>query len=425
MQNEKDKIQNGLRHGNDIPTDSDREHTWRSRIRHTLFVPEDLPPLDARTHSRFSPEHGVTAERVSYGTQFGMRVPAILYMPDPLPKEKIPAFIVVNGHGGDKYSWYAFYSGILYARAGAAVLTYDPTGEGERNAERKSGTRAHDKVEPPDELAQRLAGLMITDVMQAVSCLSQRPEVDAARIAAAGYSMGSFVLALAGALDTRLRACVLVGGGNLDGPGERWDCSKPMCQGTPYRSLQFLGDRAAVLYALHASRGPTLIFNGLQDTTVNIPACGEPFFQDLQRRTARLRGSDRGVFETGFVPDTAHRPYFVTRPVAQWLARQIDFPRWTEADIQAMPETHIGTWAQTHGVEMDRLYATEEREAGTPALGSGIPGLSRDDLSVFSPEEWENLKAQLTHESWREAARNCIAPDARPNMVKGKPETME
>ena len=97
---------------------------------------------------------GVTAERVTYGTQFGMRVPAILYLPRPLPSSKIPAFIIVNGHGGDKYSWYAFYSGILYARAGAAVLTYDPTGEGERNGERKSGTREHDEVELPEELAR-------------------------------------------------------------------------------------------------------------------------------------------------------------------------------------------------------------------------------------------------------------------------------
>lgn len=200
-------------------------------IRDVLLIPNPLPPLAARTHGRFEPAPGVTAERVTYGTQFGMRVPAVLYSPRPLPPSKIPALVVVNGHGGDKYSWYAFYAGVLYARAGAAVLTYDPTGEGERNGERKSGTRAHDKEEPPAELARRLSGLMVTDVMQAVSYVAQRPEVDRGRIAAAGYSLGSFVVALAGAVETRLRACVLVGGGNLDGPDEYWDNSKPMCQG--------------------------------------------------------------------------------------------------------------------------------------------------------------------------------------------------
>ena len=144
------------------------------------------------------------------------------YLPEPLPKGKIPGFVVVNGHGGDKYSWYAFYTGILFARAGAAVLTYDQIGEGERNVDRASGTRAHDTIKGGRVLARELAGLMMTDVMQGVSYLSERPEVDAKRIAVGGYSMGSLVVALTGAVDTRVQACVLCGGGNLDGPGGYW-----------------------------------------------------------------------------------------------------------------------------------------------------------------------------------------------------------
>jgi dienelactone hydrolase len=382
---------------------------WRREIQATLFVPQPLPALAAQTHGRFEPAPGVIAERVTYSTQFGLRVAAILYLPASRAG-KVPAFIVVNGHGGDKYSWYAFYSGILYARAGAAVLTYDPAGEGERNLERKSGTRAHDKVEPPRELAQRLAGLMITDVMQAVSYLSQRPEVDPQRIAAAGYSMGSFVLSLACAVETRLKACVLVGGGNLDGPGEYWDKSKPMCQGIPYQSLNFLGDRPAVLYALHAARGATLVYNGLEDTTVHIPANAEEFFKDLQRRTAELRGTTERVFETGFVPGVGHRPFFVTKPVALWLERQLDFPNWTEQNLRAMPETPVSSWAKAHDVALDPLYATEHREGGTRALGTGVPALSRTDLSVFSPPEWERQKAQFIHEAWLEKAKALIVP---------------
>src|SRR5215468_10265421 len=77
-------------------------------------------------------------------------------------------------------------------------------------------------------------------------------QVDSKRIGALGYSMGSFVLSLTCAVDDRIHACVLAGGGNLDGPGGYWDGSKPMCQGIPYESLSFLGDRAAVIYTLHA-----------------------------------------------------------------------------------------------------------------------------------------------------------------------------
>jgi dienelactone hydrolase len=342
----------------------------RRRIRQTLFVPDPLPELKPEVHGRFEPEPGIVAERVSYATQYGMRVPAILY----LPKQRtgrIPALIIVNGHGGDKYSWYAGYSGILYARAGAAVLTYDPIGEGERNAEKKSGTRAHDTLERDRILGRRLGGLMMTDVMQATSYLSSRPEVDPARIAAAGYSMGSFVLSLACATETRLNACVLAGGGNLDGFGEYWDSSKPLCQAYPYQSLEFLGDRPAIIYRLHAQRGPTLAINGLKDGIMQ-PQRRDPveFFKQLQARIAM----PSRVFDTEYIKDGGHRPYFVTRKAALWLERNIDFPNWDESRIRSMPETHILPWAKERGVAMDKLYATELSEGGTRALGEGIPG---------------------------------------------------
>jgi len=388
------------------PLTAQQEQRWRQQMRANFFIPEPLPPLQAQTHRRFEPASGVTAEAVTYATEHGTRVPAILYLPKPMPKTasgKIPGFIVVNGHGGDKYCWYSYYSGVLYARAGAAVLTYDQAGEGERNMARKSGTRAHDRLKGDDVLARHLIGLMMTDAMQAVSYLAQRPEVDAKRIAAAGYSLGSFVLALTGAVETRLHACVLVGGGNLDGPDGYWDNAKPMCSGLPYRSLMFLGDRGAAIYALHASRGPTLIFNGLADTVVAIPRHGEPFFKDLRQRTIALRGKADGVFETGFEAGVSHRPYFLTRPVALWLHQQLDLPNWTQPAIRSMPETHISQWAETHGIAMDKLYATEEREGGTRALGSDVPGYDRQDLSVFTPQQWEAHKKELILESWVDA----------------------
>ncbi|MBI1876519.1 MAG: hypothetical protein HYS05_21875, partial [Acidobacteria bacterium] len=58
-----------------------REARWRATIRDVLLIPNPLPPLAARTHGRFEPAPGVTAERVTYGTQFGMLVPAVLYLP--------------------------------------------------------------------------------------------------------------------------------------------------------------------------------------------------------------------------------------------------------------------------------------------------------------------------------------------------------
>jgi dienelactone hydrolase len=406
------------------PLTAAQEQQWRKQICDNFFVPDPLPALDARTHRRFTPAPGVKAEGVTYTTQLGVRVPAILYLPDPMPKTangKIPAFIVVNGHGGDKYCWYSWYTAILYARGGAAVLTYDQAGEGERNKAHKSGSRSHDNIKGDAMLARHLTGLMITDVRQAVAYLSQRPEVDSQRIAAGGYSLGSFVLALTGAVEPRLHACVMVGGGNLDGPDGRWDNStKIMCESQPYRSLNFLGDRPAVIYALHAARGPALIFNGLGDSVVGIPKHGEAFFTDLHERTVQLRGSPTGVFDTGFAPTNAsHRPYFVTRPVVQWLEKQIDFPNWTGETIRAMPETKISVWAEKTGVAMDKLYATEEREGGTMALGNDICGYDREILNVLPRDEWEAKKKDFILETWFEAAQKDGARLSPPAATAG------
>jgi len=389
-----------------------QHESLRRTIRRHFFVPESLPALEAVTHRRFTPAPGVVAEAISYQTQHNTRIPAILYLPKSMPhtpNDRIPAFIVVNGHGGDKYSWYSYYTGILYARAGAAVLTYDQAGEGERHAQRRSGTRTHDRIKGGPLLARHLAGLMITDTMQAVSYLSSRMEVDASRIGAGGHSMGSFILALAGAVETRLKACVLVGGGNLDGPGGYWDrSSKTMCQAYPYQSLTFLGDRGATIYALHATRGPTLIYNGLADSVVEISEKSPVFFADLRTRTTVRNGSAHGVFEVGFLEKASHRPYFVTRPVAQWLERHLDLPNWTPQSLAAMPTCHISEWASANNIFMDKLYATEERAGGTQALGNDIPGYRREDLSVFTNEQWPAQVHTFDFQTWVKQAKNLV-----------------
>ena len=165
-----------------------------------------------------------------------------------------------------------------------------------------------------------------------------------------------------------------------------------------------------MIYALHAARGPTLIFNGLGDSVVGIPSHGEAFFTDLRTRTVQLRGSTAGVFETGFAPTNAsHRPYFMTRPVVQWLEQQMDFPNWTAKTIRSMPETKISGWSEQNGVALDKLYGTEEREGGTLALGKDIPGYDRETLNVFSRAEWEAIKKDYILESWLEAAEKSSA----------------
>jgi dienelactone hydrolase len=382
----------------------------RAGIRAALFVPEPLPALDAKNYGSFSPEPGVVAERVTYATEYGLRVPAIVYRPEKI-HGRIPGIVVVNGHGADKTSWYSWYTGVEYARAGALVVTYDPIGEGERNDDHKDATGEHDKLINVPGVPQRMGGQMLTDVMQAVSYLSSRPEVDAKRIAVMGFSMGSFVVSIAGAVDDRIHAVLLTGGGDLDGPGGYWDASHAvMCQSGPYHALEFLGDRPAVLVALQAKRGPTFIFNGTNDTVVAIPQHGPDFFDGLRKRTIAELGSDKNVFTTYFDQGASHRPAWVTKIAAQWLAENLHFANWKSRQIASLPTIRIGDWAAKNGVEFNKSAQREDRDAGLVAIDVQVPKLTPEQLSVLPMAEWEKQREDFVYSTW---ARDAIADAER------------
>ena len=378
---------------------------WRTGIRQALYIPDPLPPLAVKEYGSFAPAPGVAAERVTYGTEFGMRIPAIVYRPATRGK-KLPAIVVVNGHAGDKSSWYSYYTGILYARAGAVVLTYDPIGEGERNDNRKSGTSEHDKEIEVPGVPARMGGLMVTDVMQAVSYLSQRKDVDTHRIAVMGFSMGSFISVIAGAVDQRVHALLLTGGGDLDGPGGYWDSSaRVMCQSGPYKALGFLGDRPAVIYALNAQRGATFILNGTDDTVVDIPHHEADFFRVLRQRVIAIQGT-KNVFETYFVPKASHRPAWIMKVAALWLDENLHFPNWTAARIEALPVISIRDWAARVGQSLSKSEMREDRDAGIPAIDVGVPKLREDQLNVLSAAEWQRQREKFVYAIW---AKDAVA----------------
>lgn len=379
---------------------------WRQQMRRALYIPDPLPAVAPQSYGSFTPAAGLVAERVTYQTAYTLRVPAIVYRPAALPLGKMPAIVVVNGHGADKSSWYSWYAGILYARAGAVVLTYDPIGEGERNDEHTDFTGEHDKlVIDPASMPVRMGGLMITDILQAVSYLSERPDVDPHRIAVMGFSMGSFHSALAGAIDPRIHALLLVGGGDLDGSGGYWDSSHAvMCQSAPYKALSFLGDRPATLYTMSARRGSTFIINGTSDTVVDIPHHGPDFFADLRHRVIAMNGSDHRVFTTYFDPGASHRPSWMTRTAAEWLDRQLHFPNWAQASIDQMPVISIRDWAASVGYPLNKSYARQDRDGGIEAITANVPLLTAKDTDVLGRSAWDLLKSEFVYASWLERA---------------------
>jgi dienelactone hydrolase len=381
----------------------------RDEIRRALDVPAKLPALDARTWSTFAPMPGVLADRVTYSTADGMIVPAIVYRPDPAALKaahirsghvqgKLPAIVIVNGHGGDKFSWYAFYSGLLFAKAGAVVLTYDPIGEGERNAHKLSreSPSPHD-VYPPTpagmtddawhmEWGRHVAGLMQVHLYQAIGYLESRPEVDRRRIAVAGYSMGSFVAGVEGAWDTRPHAVLLSGGGVFDGPGQYYDSNKLPCQGPPYRALASLGAgstepnaRGAILYALNAERGPMLVMNGDDDRVMDIPHHNAAWFAALRQSALALVANtpeaQRNMFTNIFFAGVGHRPSWATRQGVEWLDQQLRFPLWpTRAALtrRGQPTSALGS-KPTTSTSRRTTSSRRAKVALTPSVRDSPP----------------------------------------------------
>ena len=393
------------------PATTAQVNTWRREIRRALFIPEPLPKLETQTYSSTEVTPGVTVDKVSYITAYGLRVAADVYRPTHAPAARMPGIVVVNGHGADKSSWYSYYTGVLYARAGAVVVTYDPIGEGERNDDHKDFTGEHDQlVVNPESMPRRMGGLMITDAMQAVSYLQSRHDVDPHRIAMLGFSMGSFITSLTSAVDPRIHSVILVGGGDLDGPNGYWDLSHVMmCQGGPYRALAFLGDRPAVLFTLQARRGDTFIINGTADTVVDIPHHGPEFFDNLRQRVITLNGSDKGVFTNYFDPGASHRPSWVTPRAASWLNSQLHFPGWKGKDVSTMPTVRIGDWAAKVGASFSKNYDRPDRDAGIIAVAADVPHLTAEQLDVLPLAEWEQRKSDFIYASWLSRAAAAAA----------------
>jgi dienelactone hydrolase len=397
-----------------VPATDQQFARWREQAKAALFIPAILPPVAAHDFGSFTPMRGVVAHRVTYGTQFGMRVTAVVYRPDHF-SGKLPAVIVVAGHGGSKSSWYEVYAGLLYASAGAVVVTFDPIGEEERNSGHLTDARAHDTVLPGLQSPARMGGLMIGDVMGAVSYVLSLPEVDSKRIAVVGYSMGSFHAALAAGLDPRISALVLSGGGDLDGNGGSWDSSsKIMCQGGPYQALSFLPDKGAILYALHQRVGETLVLNGAEDNLVAIPHHGESFFADLNVRIQALAGSRAPKIEFRFYPGVGHRPSWVNRDAAIWLNARLHFPRWQNISLDSLGETHIAEWAATTGAHINHGYESEKTEGGVSALGRNFPAPTRAQLQVVPETEWQTHEDLYTWQSW---AKRTLTAEGLPENV--------
>ncbi len=303
------------------------------------------------------------------------------------------------------------------------VVTYDPIGEFERNIDGKSQASSHDALPLP--YGRHLAGLMQVDAMQAVSYLLQRKEVDPKRIGLLGFSMGSFVGGITGAIDTRIHAVVLSGGGIYGDAGSYWDRGVKPCQVPASRELLKVmpgAERGATLYTLNADRGPMLVMDGTADKVMDIPFSGADWLEKTREATIAMHGSAQDVFTSVIYPDVGHRPSWVDADGFLWLSDHLHFANWTTAQIKAMPVTNISEWKKANSTAVNSVVRgplVSEAEGTLMAVGDDVPALTREQLTVLPEATRREMAPRLTYESWAAKIEKEYPPEPVAELPAG------
>jgi dienelactone hydrolase len=179
-------------------------------------------PLPARTplNPRTWRETDCGAHRIAHLTfesRPGFLVAANLYLPAGADG-RAPGVLFPCGHSatGKAYPLYVDVC-VRLARAGYAVLIYDPINQGEREVyspldtggrlSRENNCDGHNILGHQLQACGDWFGAWrLWDGIRALDCLAERPEVDAQRLAVTGQSGGGTLSAYLWAMDSRLRA---------------------------------------------------------------------------------------------------------------------------------------------------------------------------------------------------------------------------
>jgi dienelactone hydrolase len=378
----------------------------RLRMARALTLPESRVPLDAQTH-RTTPGDGYRIESVTYASEPGSRVTALLYLPESVGP--LPAVVVACGHGGSKSALYAQYAGQLYAKFGFACLVVDTIGEEERHNDRKMGARGHDLYHLPkeergpfmvNEMRRSILGKIVWDLMRGIDYLETRPEVDSTRVGVVGYSLGGASASTLAILDPRVKCAVIAGWGTIPSLAVY---GKP-CTLVPYQDFAGMMDFSE-LTALLAPHAATLFLSGAVDTIMDPTGGGAVFKGEIESSVheAKVLLGGAGIpceLEAEFVESGCHRPYFLTPRALQWMQQHL---QGGVSDTQ--PATiNYGTWVDSQGQQIEELYATEARERGTTVVD--VSAVYRDPASLACLPPDAPPPGEYTFEGWM---NQCLA----------------
>ena len=302
-------------------------HAWRASLiaRLTTLLggfPGTRVPLDVEI-AETTDEGSYVRERLSFGTETGLRVPAYLLRPKRQPLERRGAAVLcLHGHGRGKddvagvattprerqrrITALSYDYGARLAERGYAVLAPDARGFGAWA--QVDGMTCEWAARSTLLLGRTLVGMRVWDAMRAIDLLTELPDVDPARIGCVGLSWGGTHTMWTAALDERISAAVISGafGRFADSLIESSECA---CQYVP--GLLTVADLPDIV-ALIAPR-PLLLQSGLADQHYT-PAVVQQAFGVVQYAYALA-----GAPESAELDQFAGGHVFREEPAMDWL----------------------------------------------------------------------------------------------------------
>jgi len=404
----------------------------RVQIREVLTFPEERTALDPKTHRRRE-SPGYAIESVSYQSEPGSRVTALLYLPTQRRVRPVPAIVMGAGHGGSKSALSYQYAGQLYASMGFACLVPDTIGEEERHKRGEMGTRAHDMYEfvtpwldskdtltrqarrafTRERLKRMVMGKLVWDLSRGIDFLQEREEIDPKRIGVAGSSLGGATTSALTLVDERVKAAVISG----------WAMTTAQvikgkeCTRMPYEAFSQIMDFTE-MHALLAPHAAVLFINGDSDWVIDRDEHGQGIVRRVRACVAGARQilEDAGIeatLQAEFIADGGHRPYFLTASAVRWLQAHLMLPQ----ERKPLPEQRkrYGDWVAAQGHEIEKLYNTELHKAGAIVVDIDAVAYAPRELACF-PERSLPLD-DYTWDSWVKAqlAKNEASDESPPS----------
>ncbi len=225
------------------------------------------PDLPFETESTAAVEReGIATEHLSFQTTPGVRMFADYYGPTGSSTGERPALIVI--HGGSAQGKDAAYVEDLVqfvVRAGWSALAIDLQYYGERSTDLLTTfteQEKHDRLY--NRPAMYLAWIVqsVKDVSRSFDFLVREKGIEPERIGLFGISRGAQVGAIAGAVEKRLAAVMLVYGGHFDA-----------------REKDHLPAACPANHIGHISPRPLLMVNGTRDSDYDSAASVVPLFE--------------------------------------------------------------------------------------------------------------------------------------------------